>query len=201
MSADRTRYGLLLSAFGAMALAISVFLPWYGVSLTAQGTAAVARVGDQVAAQFGNAALQSEAASMQGRLGALAGRQLVTLSAHQALRDISVLLLILAGLALLDALVPLARSTSPLPDGAGASVVLLGAVAALLVGFRMLVPPTPEGGLFALSLRGGAWLALVGSLTMLAAGLWPRVGSVRGEPEQLPSQSMWSSLSGWTPES
>jgi hypothetical protein len=59
MVGDRPRYGLLISALGAIVLAVSVFLPWYGVSFTADGLAYAQQIGDQAAAQFGNATLQS----------------------------------------------------------------------------------------------------------------------------------------------
>jgi hypothetical protein len=39
MAGDRPRYGSLVSALGAILLAVSVFLPWYGVSFTAHGIA------------------------------------------------------------------------------------------------------------------------------------------------------------------
>ncbi len=202
MAGERSRYGLLASALGAIALAISVFLPWYGVSLTPGGIALVQQVGANLAAQYGNAALQADVGGLHADLAGLAGQQVVALSAHQALKNINILLLVLAGLALLDALVPLARSDARLPDGAGASVVLLGGVAAVCVVFRMVVPPTPPGGVIALSLREGAWLALLGSLTMIVAGLWPllaRGGASRPDPESSP-QGVWTNLSGWTPE-
>jgi hypothetical protein len=199
MAADRSRYGLVFSALGAIVLAVSVFLPWYGVSFTANGIVFVQQVGDQVASQFGNATLQSYMTGLHANLGGLAGQQFMAVSAHQALKDLNVVLLVLAGLALLDALVPLARSASPLPVGAGASVVLLGSVATACVLYRMLVPPTPPGNILSLSLREGAWLALLGSLTMVAAGLWPRLVE---QPAVTDSrvQSTWSGLSGWTPE-
>jgi hypothetical protein len=125
-------------------------------------------------------------------------QQLVALSAHAVLKEISVVLLVLAGLAILDALLPLARPAARVPEGAGASVVLLGSIATVCVVYRMLVGPTPAGNAFALSLREGAWLALLGSLTMVAAGLWPRFAS---EPAASDSrvQGAWSGLSGWTP--
>ena len=55
-----------------------------------------------------------------------------------------------------------------MPDGAGGSVVLLGAVAAACVLFRMLDPPARLEAILSLSLREGAWLALLGSLAMIA---------------------------------
>lgn len=197
MSGDRSRYGLLVSAFGAIVLAISVFLPWYGVSVTATGISAAEQFTSQLAAQVGDPTLQAEMRQHAGELGGLAGRQLTALSAHQALRDMNVILLILAGLALLDALIPLARPVAEVPDGAGGSVVLLGLVAAACVLFRMVHPPTPEGGLLALSLREGAWLALLGSLTMVAGGLWPRQHSA--SLTDAAPESPFTALSGWSP--
>ncbi len=199
MAGDRSRYGLLVSAFGAILLAVSVFLPWYGLSFTANGIAQAQQVGDQVASQLGNATLQAYMSSVHADLGALAGQEFAAVSAHQGLKDMNVILLVLAALALLDALVPLARPASSVPEGAGASVVLLGIVAALCVLYRMLVPPTPPGDLLALSLREGAWLALLGSLTMVGAGLWPRLRGTVAEGDSR-VQSTWSGMSGWTPE-
>lgn len=199
MARDRSRYSLLASTLGAILLAVSVFLPWYGVSFTAGGIAFVQQVGDQLASQFGNATLQSDVQGIHANLSALAGHEVAALSAHQALKNLNVVLLVLAGLALLDALLPLARHASSVPEGAGASVVLLGAVATVCVAYRMILPPTPSGSLLSLSLREGAWLALLGSLTMVGAGLWPRVSSLarRTAPG---SSTAWSGMSGWTPE-
>jgi hypothetical protein len=39
MNDDRAPLGLLIAALGAAVLAVSVFLPWYGVSITASGAA------------------------------------------------------------------------------------------------------------------------------------------------------------------
>jgi hypothetical protein len=189
----------MVSALGAIVLAVSVFLPWYGVSFTPGGVALVQHVGDQVASQFGNPTLQTYVSGLHANLAGLAGHEFMALSAHQALKDLNVVLLVLAGLALLDALFPLARSAAPIPEGAGGSVVLVGSVATVCVLYRMVVPPTPAGELFTLSLREGAWLALIGSLTMVGAGLWPRFfpAAPAGETHV---ETVWSGLSGWTPQ-
>jgi hypothetical protein len=197
MATDHSRYGLLVSALGAALLAVAVFLPWYGLSFTTTGIAFVQHAGSEFASQYGNAQMQEAAAGLHTNLSSLAGQQFAAVSAHQVLKDISILLLLLAGLALLDALVPLVR-TPAVPDGAGGSLGLLGAVAAVCVLYRMLAPPSPDGGLVALSLREGAWLALLGSLMMFAGGLWPRAAAVAGARE--PHVESWSRLSGWTPE-
>jgi hypothetical protein len=129
---------------------------------------------------------------------ALAGRELGSVSAHQALSVVSVMLLVIAALALVAALAPLAVASSSF-DGAEGSLALLGAVAALLVIYRMASPPLPAGNLVAVSLREGPWLALLGSAAMVVAGLWPRrerARSVGGGRDQ----DVWSSMSGLTPQ-
>ncbi len=200
MSGDRSRYGLAVSALGAVVLAVSVFLPWYGVSFTSAGIALTQQLGAQAASQFGNATLQAMMGAWHADLSSLAGQQFGALSGHQALHVINVVLLVLAGLAMLDALLPLARSGVTMPAGAGASVVVLGSLAAVCVIYRMVHPPTPAGALVSLSLREGCWLALLGSLAMVLGGLWPRAVS---SPDALDSQvrGAWSGLSGWTPGS
>jgi hypothetical protein len=190
----------MVSAMGAIALAVSVFLPWYGISFTANGIAMVQAVGQQFANQFGNAALQSYVGDFHAGAGALVGRQVGAVSAHEVLHDLNVVLLIIAGLALIDALLPLGRAGAALPDGAGGAVVLLGLVALACVTFRIVHPPTPEGNIIALSTREGAWLAVAGSVAMIAGGLWPR-RSQAATPSDTRLQGAWSGLSGWTPES
>jgi hypothetical protein len=81
MSAARSRYGLLVSALGAIVLIVSVFLPWYEGTVTLHSTVAV---------------------------GVDAGHRLATVTAFRALRGVDVVLLVLAALAILDALAPLA---------------------------------------------------------------------------------------------
>lgn len=154
MVGDRSRYGLLVSAVGAIVLAASVFLPWYAVGLAAHAG-----------------------------LGAASHHQPDAVSGQHALHDLSVVLLALAGLAILDALVPLARAGASVPGGAGGSVVLLGVLASACVLYRMIDPPAPAGELLSMSLREGAWLALLGSLTMALGGMWPRYRDLRGAAE------------------
>jgi hypothetical protein len=203
MSGDRPRYGLLISALGAIVLAVSVFLPWYGVSFTATGLAYAQQIGDQAASQFGNATLQSYLGEFHANLASLAGHQFTALSAHQALKDLNVVLLLLAGAAIAIALLALAGagfSSASAPDGHRAPLALLGIVAAACVLFRMADPPAPAGNFLALSLREGAWLALLGSAAMIAGALWPdRLGS-SAAPSDAKLENAWSGLSGWTPE-
>lgn len=192
---ERSRYGLAVSTLGAAVLAVSVFLPWYGVSLTAGGAAAAGQAGDRAAAQVGGA-MPSLMASLHARISSLTGQELTALSAHDALKEIGVLLLVLAALALLDSLLPLARSASAVPYGAGGATVVLGLVACACVLYRMLDVPAPTGGFVALSVREGAWLALAGSVAIVLGGLWPRDTAGREERQA----DVWASLSGWSPQ-
>lgn len=200
MGEERSRYGLLVSAFGAVLLAVSVYLPWYGASFTASGIASAQQTDQQVISHFGNATLQSLAGQLNASLGSLAGHEFVALNAHQLFKYMSVVLLVIAGLGLLDVLLPLANRAPSIPDGAGGLSVLLGALAAAYIVFRMIDPPAGQfGGEIALSLREGAWLALLGAVAMVLGGMWPRV-STSAQGIDPPGQGVWSALSGWTPE-
>lgn len=202
MQGARSRYGLLVSALGAVLLAVAVFLPWYGLSFTPAGLSAAGRASEEVAQRYGNAALQAEVSSDQIRLASLAGREFASVSAHQVLHDLGVVLLALAVLALLDALVPLARSGSSLPEGAGRALVLLGVLAAVCVGYRMVHTPLAGEAIVAVKLREGAWGALLGSLMIAVGGVWPRstmlASAVTEEPAAV---DPFAALSGWTPSS
>jgi hypothetical protein len=196
MAGERPRYGQVVSALGAIGLAISVFLPWYGVSFTSSGVAFAQQVGTQVASQYGNATLQGYMASLHAKLSGLAGHELVSLSAHQALKTLNVVLLIAAGIGCAIALLALAASVSA--DANRGALALIGAVAAICVLYRMIEPPSPSGQIFALSLREGAWLALLGAVAMVVGALWPaNAARVRMSDD---AHGAWSELSGWTPE-
>src|SRR5213082_1961171 len=98
---DRAPLGLLIAALGAAVLAVSVFLPWYGVSITASGAASAQQELATVAQQYGNTAFQTGASQVGAEFSALAGRQLATVSAHEVLKDIGPILLVLAAVSLL----------------------------------------------------------------------------------------------------
>lgn len=143
-----------MSALGATGLAIAVFLPWYRVS-----------------------------SIVHASLGSAAERSLTTISAHPALPDMRIFLLVLAGLAMLDAMLPLLRTSAPVPGGAGGSVALLGMVAAACAFYRILDPPAFAGNVVGLSLLEGPWLALLASLAMVTGGTWPRRASSAASSE------------------
>jgi hypothetical protein len=197
MTGERPRYGQLVSAFGAVVLAIAVFLPWYGLSFTASGLAYAQQMGDQVASQYGNAALQGYMSSLHTNLAGYVGHEFLSVSAHQALKTLNVVLLVAAGIGCVVALFALAGSASAQANRG--VLALLGAIAAACVLYRMVSPPNPAGELLSMSLREGAWLALIGSLAMIAGAVWP-AGRAPDRAREEDVEDVWSGLSGWTPE-
>jgi len=198
MAADRSPTGWLVSALGAIVLIVSVFLPWYALGFSAHGIAFVQQLDSEDVQRFGNATLQNEIGPMHAHLNALAGQQLVTVTARQAFSTISIVLLIAGGLGVLIALLALARQGAAAFDGMAPLLAVLGAVAAACVLYRMAVRPVESPDLV-LTLREGAWLSLLGSLGLVVGGLWPRrLRSPRASGAAL--DDAWSRLSGWTPE-
>jgi hypothetical protein len=171
MVEDRAPLGLLISALGAAVLAVSVFLPWYAVSITAAGTASAQQALASAAQQYGNATFQATASEIGAGFSSLAGRELTTLSAHEALKYISALLLLIAGVSLLASLLRLAN-VSELIEAGGGQIALAGVAAALCVLFRMFARPAAQTDLISLSLTWGIWLALGGSAAIVVGGLW-----------------------------
>jgi hypothetical protein len=170
MNDDRVPFGLLIAALGAAVLAVSVFLPWYGVGITAAGAASAQQELATVAQQYGNTAFQTGASQLGAEFSSLAGRQLATVSAHQVLKDIGPILLILAAVSLLASLLRLGGVTGVF-DVSGGQIALAGGTAALFVLYRMLVHPAAETNLLSLSLSWGAWLALLGAAGIVGGGV------------------------------
>ncbi len=194
MTEDRSARGSAISVFGAAVLAVSVFLPWYGVSLTASGVASAQQGLNAAAQQYGNSAFQSAASGLSARFGSLAGHQLGTLSAHDALKYVSVALLILAAVALVASLLDLVDAWQP----PRRQVALVGVLAGICVLFRMLVPPAPSEGVIALSLSWGVWLALAGSLAIVLGDVWPPA-KTPADPSAAKFAKALDGLSGWSP--
>ena len=178
---DRAPLGLLIAALGAAVLAVSVFLPWYGVSITASGAASAQQELATVAQQYGNTAFQTGANQVGAEFSALAGRQLATVSAHEVLKDIGPILLVLAAVSLLASLLRLAGVTG-LFDAGGGQIALAGGTAALFVLYRMLMRPAGQTDLVSLSLSWGVWLALLGAAAIVAGGLLSGSGQRRRRP-------------------
>jgi hypothetical protein len=197
MTEDRAHHGPLLATVGAALLALSLFLPWYGLSLTTNGIASAQQTINNVAQQYGNATLQNHMRDLGTSFSALAGHRLATLSAHQALKYISVILLILAAVAFFSGLLRLVGS-SELPLSGSGDIALVGLIATVCVLFRMVDRPVTTEGFFSLSLSGGIWLALGSSLAILTGGIWPRR---RSDPNTSSGElaKACNELSGWTP--
>jgi hypothetical protein len=155
-----------MSALGATGLAVAVLLPWYRVS-------AIAHVS----------------------LGSSAQRSLTAITTHPALPDMKIFLLVLAGLAMLDAMLPLFRTSAPVPGGAGGSVALLGVVAAMCAFYRIIDPPGLAGNVVGLSLLEGPWLALMASLAMVIGGTWPR-RVISDTPSEIRVRGAWPGVPG-----
>jgi hypothetical protein len=154
MNDDRAPLGLLIAALGAAVLAVSEFLPWYGVSITASGAASAQQELATVAQQYGNTAFQTGASQVGAEFSALAGRQVATVSAHDVLKDIGPILLILAAVSLLAALLRLAGVTG-LFDAGGGQIALAGGMAALFVLLPdARAPGRTDGPRFALARLG-----------------------------------------------
>jgi hypothetical protein len=162
-------YGLLISALGAAVLAVSVFAPWYGVHVSQSGADAAGAQLVAVARQYGDTALQARANRVGAEFKSLAGREIGTVSAHQALKHVSLILLALAGIALLASLLRLANARGRL-TAHGSQIALLGAAAGLVVIFRMVFRPDTTG-FVSLSLSWGIWLALVSSAAVFFGGV------------------------------
>lgn len=198
MTEDRARSGSLVSAVGAALLAVSVFQPWYAVKLTPSGVASAQQTINSLAVQYGNAAFQSQARGLGSSFSALAGHQVATLSAHQALKYLQVVLLILAAIAFLLALLHLAGTSQPM-QASGGQIAPIGVMATLCVLFRMVDRPAAQEEVFSLSLSWGIWLALGSCLAIILGGVWRRNTGPANDASDATLREALDGLSGWTP--
>jgi hypothetical protein len=178
---ERARIGLLIATLGAVVLAVSLFQPWYGVGITASGAASAQQELATAAEQYGNATSQAVASQLGAQFSSLAGRRLATVNGHDASKNVSRLLLVLAAISLIASLLRLA-GISGLIEAGGGQIALAGGTAALLVLFRMLSPPGAETGLVSLSLSWGIWLALLSAAAIVGGGLLSASASTRRRP-------------------
>ncbi len=167
---SRSPIGPIIAVTASAVLAVSIFLPWYGVTITAGGAAYAQQALKIAAAQYGNATLQTEANAIGSSFSSVAGRQLATLSAHQALKNVSVILLLLAALSFLGALIWLTGARGTL-EVSGGQVAAVGTVATLLVAYRLVARPGTPFDVYSLSLAWGAWLGLISSVAIVVGGL------------------------------
>ena len=170
MDDDHAPVGLLIAALAAVVLALSVFTPWYGVTITASGAAAAQTELTIAAKQYGNADFQTQAHILKAKFGSIAGRQVATVSARQSMKRVSLILLVLAGIALLASFLRLADMRGLL-FATGSQIALLGGLAFSVVFFRMLVRPGAAPELISLSLNWGIYLALLSAAAVAVGGL------------------------------
>jgi hypothetical protein len=170
-SDNRRTLAAIAGVAGPILLAAAVFMPWYGLTLTANGASMSQQALNAIAQHFGNPTFQLQAQGVGLSFQTMIGQQIATVSAHQTLRFISVILLIVAGAGLLMAL---ARLVGARPGATRGPLALIGAAGTICVLFRLFVPPQVESGYLSVSVTWGLWIALLGTL-MIAAGdlLWP----------------------------
>jgi len=170
MSDERAPFGLLIAALGAAVLAISVFLPWYGLSITQSGATATKQELVAAAEKYGNTTFQTEVTGVGARFNQLVGRQLTSVSADEALSHVRTILLVLAGVAFLASLLRLFDARGVL-YATGGQIALIGVLAAGVVFFRIVMKPGAPGAVVALSLNWGTWVALSGAAAIVGGAL------------------------------
>ncbi|HLY47993.1 MAG TPA: hypothetical protein VKR21_02255 [Solirubrobacteraceae bacterium] len=155
MQNPRAKQGHALAVAGGAGLAISLWLPWYTVHIPQAALNSVAAMSRQFGALGG---LIRSGAQLISQLGPF------HLTAWQVFKTVPAVLLVIAiiggGLALL-ALTDRAGDTSQLTR-------LAGGVGAVLVGYRIAVPPGQGGFVHP---AWAIYLALLSSLAILAGGL------------------------------
>ena len=201
MTDDQSRLGSLIATVGAVVLGVSVFLPWYALSWTADGASFAAQQLNGAAQQYGNSAFQGIVGGLAAHVQALAGHRIGSVSAHDALKTIGWLLLILAAITFVLSLARVAGTAGAAESGRGITA-LAGLAAIALVLFRIADRPGGGQDLISVSLGAGAWLALLSAGAVLLGSLWPD-----GEREEAPAPaapvavpaSAWDEMAGWTP--
>ncbi len=193
MDAQPSRTGLAVSAVGGIVAAISVYQPWYGIGITQAGVGAAEA---QISSVPG---LSRYAGTIGAAASGAVGRTIVSVSAHQALHQISVVLLIIAAAAILVSIIGLAGAEPSFAGQSGGGLVALGIIGALLTIFRMVDPPNGAPELITVTLRFGAFASLAGCAAIVVGAVWPAGGSAPAVGEAGEAANVWSDLSGWTP--
>jgi hypothetical protein len=114
----------------------------------------------------------------------------VGFSAWEALDVLDVVLVLIGLLAIALAVLQATRDSPALPVGAGVLTVVFGALAVLLVAYRLINQPGPNE---LIEVRAGAWVGLAAAIAIAAGGFESlRDERVRGlppgpEPERRPA--------------
>ena len=122
---------------------------------------------------------------------------LTRITEHQALPYMKGFLLVLAGLAMLDALLPLVRAAAPVPGGAGR----LGGAARRrwrpsARSTASSIPLRSAPARLSLTLLEGPWLTLLAGLTMMLGGMWPRSVLGAPAPSEVRVHGIWPGVPG-----
>jgi hypothetical protein len=183
----------MISALGGMLTVISVYLPWYGVSVTPAAINALQGTLSQIVPGWASSPYVSR---FHDAAQGLAGRQIASVGLHQVFSHSGTLLAIAGGAATLLAMVSLGYQLSG-PAQVGA-LRLIGLAATLVVGWRMFAHlPHVSDAFIQVSLQHGAYLGLLGSLAIVAGTVLPRsLGAPAGAED---GADVWTQLSGWTP--
>jgi hypothetical protein len=162
-----TRLGPLLAGLAAIVLAIDTWQPWYSLRIPAT----VLNQVDALSGQLGSFGSYLHAGVAYARS---AGP--IALTAHDVFHAIDVELVLIAVVVVGILLAGLSRGASVFAAGDGGVLAGLGAVAFLLVGYRIVDPPGPSG---LLSLRPGIWVGLVAAGLICVGGLLSREPAAR----------------------
>ena len=159
---------MTVAVLDSVALGVSVFLPWYHLTLTDSGVAAAQQGLDQAFQQLNDPHLQGLATNLKDSFSGLAGHSMGNVSAHQSLKVISVVLLVLAAISFVAALLRLADGA---PNLGGGQIAAVAATAAIFVIYRMAVVPQAQGGYVSVSVTWGAWVALASCAAIILGAL------------------------------
>lgn len=194
MSAERSPYGHAIAGAGGLALAISVFLPWFAVTTPQSTIDQLLGKVDQSSplGQFETRAITQGAAYLQAHP--------VTVTAQNLYSRTWIVLLVIGVLALLLSVAALARSAPLFAGGDQVPLGLLGLAAAGLTAYRLVHPVSWHSLTFVafdFSRREGGWIALAGAVAVLAGGALSN--RTRRSPQAADATTVWADLSGWTP--
>lgn len=165
------RRGQLIGIGGAIAVLVSLWLPWYSIDVTALRETVMGSGTTQLPAgwtQF-----------LQGLLAALPGSVTADGWTAMATADIVMVAIVSAVMA-----VSVAAPTLPV---AAQGAALAGLACAIIAAAHIADVPDPSP-LFAV--RMGPWVALVGGLAMLVGGGWASTGRIAGAEQPASSDAL-----------
>jgi hypothetical protein len=175
--------GLLLASVGGGALAFDLFNTWYTFRVPREVLSRVNEVSQQFGA-FGGLV----------RAGAaFASHTTFKVSAWNALDSLHVPLLLLSGWVLAVALMAYSNRL----QGGGGIITALGAIASVLILYRIVAPPGPSfDGQVMLHPTSGAWVGLAAAAAIVAGGVLESRSVRSARPASPPSVASWTAPAG-----